>query len=187
MRLFIYLFIFTSLTVDLKLLIYTKTTLCSLYGNNIATSSLSLNRKCNLSQKNFLDQCEKTDRYRHICSHIIKQTFKGTPSFLCSEFSGVHCINPTCCRYILQSRHGHCKGTHFLIFLLKILKDCDNLTSLGTRSHIFGPKNEMDSVRILTEFTLRLCNVSFRRKLYGRETGTNISFKMGGEKLCKTL
>ena len=113
---------------------------------------------------------------------LIKQMLKGTPPFLCSEFSGVHCINPTCCRYILQSRHGHCKGTHFLIFLLKMLKDCDNLISLGTRSHIFGPRNETDSVPCLTEFTLRLCNVSFRQKLYGRETGTNISFKMGWRK-----
>ena len=40
----------------------------------------------------------------------------------------------------------------------------------------------MDSVLCLTEFTLHLCNVPFRRKLYGRETGTNMSFKMGGEK-----
>ena len=40
----------------------------------------------------------------------------------------------------------------------------------------------MDSVLCLTEFTLHLCNVPFRRKLYGRETSTNISFKMGGEK-----
>ena len=81
----------------------------------------------------------------------------------------------------------YCKGTHFLIFLLKMLKDCDNLISLGTRSHIFGPRNETDSVPCLTEFTLRLCNVSFRRKLYRRETGTNISFKMSGENPCKTL
>ena len=50
-----------------------------------------------------------------------------------------HTINNsvTCCRYILQSRHGHCKGTHFLYFLLKILKYCENLISLGTRSHMF--------------------------------------------------
>ena len=118
---------------------------------------------------------------------FIKAPLQGTPPFLCSEFSGVHCINPTCCRYILQSRHGHCKGTHFLIFLLKMLKDCDNLISLGTRSHISGPRNEMDYVPYLTESTLRLCNVSFWRKLYGGETGTNISFKMGGENSCKTL
>ena len=117
-----------------------------------------------------------------------KKTLKGTPPFLCSEFSGVHCTNPTCCRYILQSRHKHCKSTHFFKFLLlKILKDCDNLMSLGTRSHIFGPRNEMDSVPCLTEFILRLCNVSFWRKLYGREMGTNISYKMGGEKPCITL
>ena len=118
---------------------------------------------------------------------MIKETLKRTPPFLCCEFSCVHCINPTFCMYILQSRHGHCKGSYFFIFLLKILKDCDNLISLGTRSHIFGPRNEMDSVPCLTEFTLRLCNVSFQRKLYERETGTNISFKMSGEKPCKTL
>ena len=118
---------------------------------------------------------------------LIKKTLKRTPPFLCSEFSGVHFINPTCCRYILQSRHGHCKDIHFLMFVLKILKDCDNLISLGTRFHIFGQRNEMNSVPCLTEFTLRLCNESFRRKLYGCEQDTNISFKIGGEKPCKTL
>ena len=58
---------------------------------------------------------------------------------------------------------------------------------MGTRSHIFGPRNEMDCVPRLTEFTLRLCNVSFRRKLYGRETGRNISFRIGGKKPCQTV
>ena len=143
-------------------------------------------------EKTFSNQCEQTSRHTHICSYIDqKKTLKGTPPFLCSEFSGVHCTNPTCCRYILQSRHKHCKSTHFFKFLLlKILKDCDNLMSLGTRSHIFGPRNEMDSVPCLTEFILRLCNMSFRRKLCGRETGTNISLKIGGEnhaRLCKFL
>ena len=106
-----------------------------------------------------------------LVNRLIKETLREKPPFLCSEFSGVHCINPTCCRYILQSGHGHYKCTHFLIFLLKILKDCDNLISLGTRNEI--------------EFTLCPCNMSIRRKLYRREAGTNISFKMGGEKPCK--
>ena len=66
------------------------------------------------------------------------------------------------CIYVLQSLHKHRKDTYFLIFLLKILKYCNNLMSMGTRSHIFGPINEMGSVPCLTEFTLRLCNVSFR-------------------------
>ena len=124
----------------------------------------------------------------HTFVHIlIKETLKGTLLLLCSEFSGVHCINPTCCRYFLQSQHRHCKGTHFLIFLLKILKDCDNLILLGTRSHIFGPRNEINSVPCLIKFTLCLCNESFQQKWYGHKMGTNISFKMGGEKPCKTL
>ena len=45
----------------------------------------------------------------------------------------------------------------------------------------------MNSVPCLTEFTIRLCNVSFQQKLYGREMGPNISFKIDGEKRCKTL
>ena len=59
--------------------------------------------------------------------------------------------------------------------------------SLAIRSNIFGPRNEMDSVPCLTEFTRRLYNVSFQGKLYERETGRNISFKMGGEKPSKTF
>ena len=59
--------------------------------------------------------------------------------------------------------------------------------SLGTKSHISGPRNEMDSVPCLAEFTLRVCNASFQRKLYGCETSTNTSFKMDGERPWKTL
>ena len=118
---------------------------------------------------------------------LIKETLRGRPPFWCSEFSGLHCINPTCCRYISQSRHIQCKGTYFFIFILKILKDCDNIISLGTRYHIFGPRNEMDSVPCLMEFTLHLRNVSFLQKLYECDTGTNISFIMDEEKPCKTL
>ena len=140
------------------------------------TSTLSLNKRWNLSQTNFSNQCEQTGRHTHtqFVHILVKETLKGTPPFLCSGFSAVHCINPTSCRYILQSRQGHCEGTHFLIFLLKILKDCDNLISMGTRSHISGPRNEMGSVPCLTECTLRL--FAFRQKLYGRETGTNIFY-----------
>ena len=127
------------------------------------TSTLSLNRRCNLSQINFSNQCEQAGR--HWCSLY--------------KF------------YMLQIYFTELTRTlqkhPFLIFLLKMHKDCDNLISLGTRSHIFGSRNETDSVPCLTEFTLSLFNVSFRRKLYGRETCTNISFKMGGENPCKTL
>ena len=86
--------------------------------------------------------------HRHTHTHIhtftytfIIETIKGTPPFVCSEFSGVHFINPKCYSYILESLRAHCKGTHFLFFLLKIFKDCDNLMSLGARFHIFGPKD----------------------------------------------
>ena len=58
--------------------------------------------------------------------------------------------------------------------------------SLSTRSHIIGPRNEMDSMPCMKEFALRICNVSFRRKLYGCETDTSTSFKMS-QKTWKTL
>ena len=139
------------------------------------TSTLSLNRRCNLSRKNFSNQCEQAGRYTHICSHIDQRNTQRNASipvqwvFWCSLYKSYKLqIYFTKLTRILQ-RHP------FFNFLKKILKDCDNLISLGTRSHIFGPRNEMDSVPYLTEFTLRLCNVLFRRKLYGRETGTNIS------------
>ena len=150
-------------------------------------STLSLNRRCNLFRINFSNQCEQAGRHTHICTHIHQSTTPGNASipvqwnFWCSLHKS----------YMLQIYFTKPTqlGTHFLIFLLKMLKDCDNdnLISLGTRSHIFGPRKETDSVPCLTEFTLSLCNVSFRRKFYGRETGTNISFKMGGENPCKTL
>ena len=103
---------------------------------------------------------------------LTKKKLKGTSPFHSSEFSGAHCINPTYCRYILQSQHEHCKGYRI---------------PLGTGSYIIGQKDEMNSVPCLKEFTIRLCNVSFQQKLYGREMGPNISFKIDGEKRCKTL
>ena len=42
-----------------------------------------------------------------------------------------------------------------------MLKDCDNLISLGTRSHIFGPRNEMDSVSCLSEFIFAIVMYNF--------------------------
>ena len=118
--------------------------LYSLYSKNIELIDVNsvTEQEMNLSQKNFSNQCEQTGRHTHMFhTSIKKKTLKGTPTFLCNEFSGVQFISSTCCRYILQSRHANCKGTHILIFYLKILRDCDNLISLGTRSHIFGLRN----------------------------------------------
>ena len=157
----------------LKITHLQKKNLC--INSTVITEPIEVNFPERISQIN-VNKLLDTHTFAHT---LAKETLKETLPFLCSEFSGAHFINPTCCRYILQNRHGHCKGTHFLIFLLKTLKDSDNLISLDTRSRIFGLRNEMESVPCLTEFTLRLCNVSFRRKLYEIQTGTNISFKMG--------
>ena len=148
-------------------------------------STLLLSRRCNFSRRNFSNQREQTGWHTHIYSHINQRKTQRNASihvqwvFRCSLYKSymlkIYFTKPT---WTLQRN---------AFFFLKILKDCDNVISLGTRSHIFGPRNEMDSVPCLTEFTLRLCNVSFWRKCYGREKGTNISFKMGGEKPCKIL
>ena len=36
--------------------------------------------------------------------------------------------------------HGHPSGTYLLILNLKPLRDSDSFISLGTKSHIFGPR-----------------------------------------------
>ena len=96
-----------------------------LYSNNIEL--IDINSVTEQEMQSFANKFFKsmwTNWHTHTFVHtLIKEALKGTPPFLCYEFSGVHC--PTCCRYILQSQHGHCKDTHFLIFLLKIHKDCD--------------------------------------------------------------
>ena len=55
-------------------------------------------------------------------------------------------IDPTCPRYILHILHGHHSGTHLLISNLKPLRDSDSFISLGTKSHVFGPRKYTDSV-----------------------------------------
>ena len=49
-------------------------------------------------------------------------------------------VNPTCPRYILHILHGHPSWTNLLILNLKPLRDSDSFISLGTKSHIFGPR-----------------------------------------------
>ena len=49
-------------------------------------------------------------------------------------------INHNCTRYILHILLGHPSGTHLLILNLKELRDSDSVISLGTKSHIFGPR-----------------------------------------------
>ena len=170
-----YLFYFHFIYSWLKITLYTQKSLYSLYSNNIELIEVNsvTEQEMQSFPKEFLKSMwtwkmnVKLADIHAFVHTFIKEILKEAPPFLCIEFSGVHCVNPH--------------------FLLEILKDCDNLILLGTRSHIFAQRNEMDSMPCLMEFTLRLCNVSFRPKLYGRETGKNRSFKMGGEKPCETL
>ena len=153
----IHYFFSLNLNVDLKLhFLQKKKSSYSLCNNRIEL--IDVNSATEEEMESFLRQFLLINASKFVATYIfvhtlIKETLKGTASFLCSEFSGVNPTNPTPCRYILQSLHGHCKGTHFLLFLLKILKDFYNLMSQGTISHIFGPRNKIDFVPCLTEFT----------------------------------
>ena len=71
---------------------------------------------------------------------------------------------PKICLYIL---HGHSSGTHLLILNLKALEESDSLISLGTISHIFGPRSNTDSVTCQKEFALILLNELLLRRSYG--------------------
>ena len=118
MLVFSYLFIFNLFTVDLSFM--QKKLLYVLYSNIIELIDVnsvteqeiesfpkefleSLSKRSNLSRKNFSNQCDQPGRHTHIFHTLIKETLRGKPPFLCSEFSGVHCRDPTCCRNILQS------------------------------------------------------------------------------------
>ena len=73
-------------------------------------------------------------------------------------------INPTCDTYLSQSLQRRSHGNHFLIFLLKILRDSESFISFGKISHIFGAKKTA-TVLYLTEFTFRLVTKLFPCRL----------------------
>ena len=145
----------------------------SLYSNNIElidVNSVNEQEKQFFPKEFLRSMWTSWQTHTHLFTHWPKKYSKERLIpvqwvFYCSLYKSymlqIYFIKPT---RTLQ-RHP------FLIFLLKILKDCDNLISLGTRSQMFGPRNEMDSVPCLTEFTLCFCNVSFRWKLYGAWDG----------------
>ena len=81
--LFIYLFIFTLFTVDLKLLIYTKKSLYSLYSNNIEL--IDVNSVAEQDMQSFPNQFFKSmwtswQTHTHICTHIHQSTTPGNAS-----------------------------------------------------------------------------------------------------------
>ena len=146
LRQFIYLFIFTLFTVDLKLLIYTKKPLYSLYSNNIELIDVNFVTEQDMQSfpKEFLKSM-RTNWQTHTHTHWSKKHSKENSipvlwvfwySLYKSYMLQIYFTKPT----------GTLQRHPFLIFLLKILKDCDNLILLGTRSHIFGPRNKMNYV-----------------------------------------
>ena len=53
---------------------------------------------------------------------------------------------PTPSTYLLQSLQGQLFGSYFLIDFLKLLRDWTFFITIGTISHIFGPRYEILSV-----------------------------------------
>ena len=53
---------------------------------------------------------------------------------------------PTPSTYLLQSLRGQLFGIHFLIIFLKLLWDWAFFNSIGTISHIFGPRYKIVSM-----------------------------------------
>ena len=50
--------------------------------------------------------------------------------------------------------HGHPSETHLLILNLKALRDSNCFISFGTKLHVFGPREDTNSVTYQTEFFL---------------------------------
>ena len=63
-------------------------------------------------------------------------------------------INPTWVSPQGHSLQGHSTGTHFFIFPLTIWRVSKSFISLGKISHIFGAKDDVDSMPYLTDLTL---------------------------------
>ena len=121
------------------------------------TSTLSLNRRCNLSWKNSSNKCEQTGRHPHLFTHWSKKHSNERLHSCAVKFL---VFKPYLLQiYFTKPTRTLQKHPFFNFSFIKILKDCHYLISLGTRSHIFDPRNETDFVPCLTEFTLHLCNV----------------------------
>ena len=74
------------------------------------------------------------------------------------------------------------------ILNLKALRDTDSFISLGTKSHIFGPRQDTDSVPCQTEFALLLLKELLLRRSYGLILGGKVrSFIISGAALFLTL
>ena len=82
----------------------------------------------------------------------------------------------------VHNLYGHLKSNQFFIFNLKawMLSGC--FIAAGTKSHIFGPKNDSDWVPWYTEWTWRFSKASFLRTLYQLVFYTNVSLKISGNK-----
>ena len=88
----------------------------------------------------------------------------------------------TCCMKVLHNLHEHSNFTQFFIFNLKKSRLFDCFNSTGTKSHIFGHKNDNDSVPWYTECTWRFSEVSFLRRLYEFVLDKNVSLRISGDK-----
>ena len=95
--------------------------------------------------------------------------------------------NPTCLRYILHILHEYLSETNLSILNSKALRISECFISLGTKSHIFRPRQGNDSVPWQPEYSLLLLIELLLRRSYRLILGTKSSFTVSGATLVLTL
>ena len=81
----------------------------------------------------------------------------------------------------MHNLHGYSKGAQFFIFNLKESTYSYFFNPTDTKFHIFGSKNDNNSVHWYTEFTWCFSKVVFLRGLYDLVLDTNGSLSISGD------
>ena len=84
----------------------------------------------------------------------------------------------------MHNLHGYSKGAQFFIFNLKESTYSYFFNPTDTKFHIFGSKNDNNSVHWYTEFTWCFSKVVFLRGLYDLVLDTNGSLSISGDTSC---
>ena len=79
---------------------------------------------------------------------------------------------------VLHNLDVHSKCIQFFIINLREAWRYDCFNSTGTKSHIFGPKNNNDAVSCYTECIWCLSKVPFLRRLYELVLDKNVSLRI---------
>ena len=96
-------------------------------------------------------------------------------------------MHPTYIRYILVIFYERPSGIHLLDLNIKALRQSDFFVSTGTKSYIFEPRQDINSVPCPRELTFFLINEFLLQRSYGLILRTKSSFIIYGAILFLTL